>query len=68
MLGIVLLVFVVLLLFGGFMPFGAGPGPMPGTPVQAGPLYHGYGYGWGGGGVLGTILVIVLILVLLGHI
>jgi len=54
----------VILLIGGLVPFGGGPG-VPGTGQ---PFYHGYGYGNGVGGVLGVILVIVLILFLLGHI
>lgn len=53
MLGTILLIVLVLILIGGFAPWG-GPRPF-------------YGVGWGGGGFVGLLLVIVLILVLTGH-
>ena len=56
-LGIVLLVILVLILFGGF----AGPRVNPNWQ-------YGSGYGNGGVGFLGAILVIFLILWLLGYV
>ncbi len=53
MLGIILIIFVVMLLLGGFSGRFGG---------------YGYGYGHGGVGVLGTILIIVVVLMLLGRI
>lgn len=55
-LGIVLIVILILLLFGGFT---GGIGP-----YQWG---HGYGFGNYGVGGVGTILVVLLILALLGY-
>jgi hypothetical protein len=51
--GLVILIVVVLLLFGGFSGLG-------GRPF--------YGTGYAGGGVLGLVVVIVLVLLLLGRI
>jgi Protein of unknown function (DUF3309) len=56
-LGIVLLVILVLILFGGF----AGPRVNPSWQ-------YGYGYGNSGVGFLGAVLVIFLILWLLGYV
>lgn len=51
-IGTILLIFLVIVLFGGFTGYGGGP-------------FYGTGY-YGGGG-LGLIVVIVLVLVLLGR-
>ena len=56
-LGIVVLILLVLILFGGF----AGPRISPSWQ-------YGYGYGTGGLGVVGVVLVIFLILWLLGFV
>jgi len=53
MLGIILIVFLVILLAGGFSGRFGG---------------YGYGYGHGGIGVLGTVLIVIVILMLLGRI
>jgi hypothetical protein len=65
MLGIILLVVLILVLFGGTVPWG----PYPGNPSAPGanPYWHGYGFGPVVPGGLGFILIIVLILVLLGR-
>jgi hypothetical protein len=52
-LGIILVVFIVLLLFGGVSGRFGG---------------YGYGYGHGGVGILGVVLIVVLILLLMGRI
>jgi len=57
MLGIIVIVFLCLFLFGGFAPWGRYPGRA-----------HFYGGGPYLGGGLGLVLVIVLILVLLGKV
>ena len=56
-LGIVLVIILILLLFGGI-----GPHFYSGLPYRA-----GYGYGYGGIGVVGAILIIVLIAALMGR-
>jgi hypothetical protein len=55
-LGIVLLVIVILLLFGGI-----------GGPQLGAPWAHGYGYGNGGIGILGVVLIILVVLALIGR-
>ncbi len=55
MLGLILVIFLIVILLGGVVPFGTSPG------------YHGYGFGTGGIGVIGVILIIVLVLVLSGR-
>jgi hypothetical protein len=57
LIGIVLIVVLVLILFGGI-----GPHFYTGTPWRA-----GYGFGAGGVSVIGLILIIVLILALSGR-
>jgi hypothetical protein len=52
-LGIILLVFVVVILFGGIGPWA--PGGI------------GYGYGGGGIGVIGILLVVLILLLLTGY-
>lgn len=54
----IVLIILVLILLGGFVPT---------RDTPEGSWYHGYGYGWPGGSVLGIILVIILILVLTGR-
>lgn len=66
MLTTVLLVILVLVLLGGFLPWGAGPPVAPGQPMEPAPLYRGYGYGWGVGGPIGIILVILVVLLMGG--
>ena len=56
-LGIVLLVILILVLFGGV------GGPRIGAPWQ-----YGYGFGNGGIGVVGVILIVILILWATGRI
>jgi len=53
LLGIILLIFVVMLLFGGFSGRFGG---------------YGYGYGNGGVGTLGIVLIVLLVLVFMGRI
>ena len=53
MIGLILLVVLALVLFGGFSGLGGGP-------------FYGTGY-YGGGGI-GLVLIIVLVLVVLGRI
>lgn len=55
-IGIVLLVILVLILFGGI-----------GGPYIHSGIQPGYGFGYGGIGVVGVILIVVLILVLSGR-
>ena len=55
-IGIVLLVILVLILFGGI-----------GGPYIHSGILPGYGFGYGGIGVVGVILIVVLILVLSGR-
>jgi Na+/melibiose symporter-like transporter len=52
-LGIILIVFVVMLLFGGFSGRFGG---------------YGYGYGHGGISVLGIVLIVLVVLLLMGRI
>ncbi|MGD0192801.1 MAG: DUF3309 family protein [Rhizomicrobium sp.] len=52
-LGIILIVFIVLLLFGGVSGRFGG---------------YGYGYGNGGVGILGVVLIVVVVLLLMGRI
>lgn len=53
-LGIILIVFLVLLLFGGIGPWS--------------PRGIGYGFGGGGIGVLGVLLIVVVVPLLMGRI
>lgn len=55
MIGLILVIFLVLLLFGGGIAYG------PRTPG------HYWGYGYYGGGGLGLILIVIVVLIVLGR-
>jgi hypothetical protein len=56
-LGIVLLILLILILFGGI-----------GGPYVGAPWTYGYGFGHGSIGLLGVLLIVLLVLLLLGRI
>lgn len=71
-LGTILLIILVLILLGAFIPWGSGPVLPPGTPQPPGagsaPYYpYGYGYGWSPIGIVGFIVIILVVLLLLGR-
>jgi hypothetical protein len=56
-LGLIIVVFLIVILFGGI-----GPHYYTGAPWRP-----GYGLGWGGNSLIGIVLIIVVVLLLTGR-